>query len=109
MRRRPPRSTRTYTLFPYTTLFRSLLLLVEHAQLAAVRLDRFDQALVRFARILAAQCDLRVEAVRGLARTGVRAHGAGLVALDDDAGLELLTHHPSQRKTRRMEIGRAQV
>src|SRR3546814_9910631 len=24
MRRRPPRSTRTYTLFPYTTLFRSL-------------------------------------------------------------------------------------
>src|SRR3546814_12235100 len=26
MIRRPPRSTRTYTLFPYTTLFRSLLL-----------------------------------------------------------------------------------
>src|SRR3546814_3170463 len=25
MIRRPPRSTRTYTLFPYTTLFRSLL------------------------------------------------------------------------------------
>src|SRR3546814_1650092 len=25
MLRRPPRSTRTYTLFPYTTLFRSLL------------------------------------------------------------------------------------
>src|SRR3546814_10095566 len=25
MNRRPPRSTRTYTLFPYTTLFRSLL------------------------------------------------------------------------------------
>src|SRR3546814_14433671 len=24
MRRRPPRSTRTYTLFPYTTLFRAL-------------------------------------------------------------------------------------
>src|SRR3546814_18282175 len=28
MIRRPPRSTRTDTLFPYTTLFRSLLLLV---------------------------------------------------------------------------------
>src|SRR3546814_12635900 len=25
MMRRPPRSTRTYTLFPYTTLFRSLI------------------------------------------------------------------------------------
>src|SRR3546814_14577271 len=24
MKRRPPRSTRTYTLFPYTTLFRSI-------------------------------------------------------------------------------------
>src|SRR3546814_1382755 len=30
MRRRPPRSTRTDTLFPYTTLFRSV-----HAQLGA--------------------------------------------------------------------------
>src|SRR3546814_11421820 len=27
MIRRPPRSTRTYTLFPYTTLFRSLILI----------------------------------------------------------------------------------
>src|SRR3546814_16839940 len=27
MRRRPPRSTRTYTLFPYTTLFRSAYLM----------------------------------------------------------------------------------
>src|SRR3546814_2541581 len=36
MRRRPPRSTRTDTLFPYTTLFRSLgevvATVVEHAQ-----------------------------------------------------------------------------
>src|SRR3546814_2914985 len=30
MRRRPPRSTRTDTLFPYTTLFRSVLLAVVH-------------------------------------------------------------------------------
>src|SRR3546814_11400862 len=31
MIRRPPRSTRTYTLFPYTTLFRSdLYLLLDH-------------------------------------------------------------------------------
>src|SRR3546814_10773159 len=32
MIRRPPRSTRTYTLFPYTTLFRSL----HHRQLRSV-------------------------------------------------------------------------
>src|SRR3546814_13456103 len=30
MIRRPPRSTRTYTLFPYTTLFRSLTLAAGH-------------------------------------------------------------------------------
>src|SRR3546814_15299174 len=32
MIRRPPRSTRTYTLFPYTTLFRSHLLVQEMVQ-----------------------------------------------------------------------------
>src|SRR3546814_18655075 len=32
MIRRPPRSTRTDTLFPYTTLFRSLILKVERRQ-----------------------------------------------------------------------------
>src|SRR3546814_17033128 len=37
MIRRPPRSTRTDTLFPYTTLFRSLL-----ATLAKVKANEFD-------------------------------------------------------------------
>src|SRR3546814_2256733 len=35
MRRRPPRSTRTDTLFPYTTLFRSLLMAAAAAPAAA--------------------------------------------------------------------------
>src|SRR3546814_15737861 len=35
MRRRPPRSTRTDTLFPYTTLFRSRGYVVEHRVLVA--------------------------------------------------------------------------
>src|SRR3546814_3031390 len=38
MRRRPPRSTRTDTLFPYTTLFRS----AHHEQLAVGR-ERFPE------------------------------------------------------------------
>src|SRR3546814_10699472 len=38
MIRRPPRSTRTDTLFPYTTLFRSLTMLVW----ALIRGERFD-------------------------------------------------------------------
>src|SRR3546814_3164086 len=36
MRRRPPRSTRTYTLFPYTTLFRSRI----HASVAQLAEQR---------------------------------------------------------------------
>src|SRR3546814_10862944 len=35
MIRRPPRSTRTYTLVPYTTLFRSQRPLVQHRSVAA--------------------------------------------------------------------------
>src|SRR3546814_3479179 len=36
MLRRPPRSTRTYTLFPYTTLFRSAQLVLQRRQVVAV-------------------------------------------------------------------------
>src|SRR3546814_1214151 len=39
MRRRPPRSTRTDTLFPYTTLFRSLLHFGGEFESATVRSD----------------------------------------------------------------------
>src|SRR3546814_3157885 len=51
MIRRPPRSTRTDTLFPYTTLFRSLKRVLSHDGLAArpavedfERLDREQEA-----------------------------------------------------------------
>src|SRR3546814_14220723 len=39
MIRRPPRSTRTDTLFPYTTLFRSILGLVDRLGIGADHLD----------------------------------------------------------------------
>src|SRR3546814_1528816 len=42
MIRRPPRSTRTDTLFPYTTLFRSVRLLGVHAK-AHGHVDGFDE------------------------------------------------------------------
>src|SRR3546814_21202686 len=42
MIRRPPRSTRTDTLFPYTTLFRSVHWL-QHGLERMVRLDRHDR------------------------------------------------------------------
>src|SRR3546814_3616466 len=46
MIRRPPRSTRTDTLFPYTTLFRSFEREGDHIVCAFVR-EGFDQHLVR--------------------------------------------------------------
>src|SRR3546814_11804928 len=49
MSRRPPRSTRTYTLFPYTTLFRSLDLIVADAKMPfrVFRRCLVDQARLR--------------------------------------------------------------
>src|SRR3546814_6562902 len=51
MRRRPPRSTRTDTLFPYTTLFRSHR--VEHAQFRRAQRLFLDGASVFEQRVIA--------------------------------------------------------
>src|SRR3546814_2293917 len=50
MLRRPPRSTRTDTLFPYTTLFRSRRGASELEDRFAIRLDRLTQAIGRVDR-----------------------------------------------------------
>src|SRR3546814_18966766 len=42
MIRRPPRSTRTYTLFPYTTPFRSPYTLVQRTRGSKLVFDRYD-------------------------------------------------------------------
>src|SRR3546814_7566954 len=74
MRRRPPRSTRTDTLFPYTTLFRS---------------DR--PAMVARSRAVAAQLNKGVTGL--LKKNGVkvftghaRLHGGGAVAVTGEGG-----------------------
>src|SRR3546814_9788961 len=62
MIRRPPRSTRTDTLFPYTTLFRSL---VEpfrrHSALARLRLATFESHLKHLRRVALRLFRLRSE------------------------------------------------
>src|SRR3546814_2235519 len=45
MIRRPPRSTRTDTLFPYTTLFRSIV--THHQHRAGIIVERLHQRLAR--------------------------------------------------------------
>src|SRR3546814_15145542 len=91
--RRPPRSTRTYTLFPYTTLFRSALRVgrriaihhhrngeaAHHAGLADVRLDGFGDLVVDGfldARGLALAAGAGIELGQGI----------GQVVADGDAG-----------------------
>src|SRR3546814_11708096 len=65
MIRRPPRSTRTDTLFPYTTLFRSV---------AADQMERVIGQLVNFATIVGGRLSLEPEhvAVRGVIDDAVR-------------------------------------
>src|SRR3546814_682604 len=57
MKRRPPRSTRTDTLFPYTTLFRSFYLALYWAQALAAQSDDSDLAaqVAPLAKLLAEQ------------------------------------------------------
>src|SRR3546814_9511302 len=82
---RPPRSTRTDTRFPYTTLFRS------PGVLRRLRHDRADHDLVRHAAL--------ARRGRGAARRGAADGAVGLLADDAvDAG-----HHPAADRGRRSE------
>src|SRR3546814_9022092 len=100
MIRRPPRSTRTYTLFPYTTLFRSLLLVgAGDAELALVELDVLDRGLHEVRCDLAALLDDLVAGLGdGRAADGQRARAVGAHAHGDRAGvavhdLDVLDRH----------------
>src|SRR3546814_12481487 len=63
MLRRPPRSKRTDTLFPYTTLFRSLgfYCIVNHGVPQALIDDSFDQVAALFALPLETKMKYRVD------------------------------------------------
>src|SRR3546814_6114523 len=95
MIRRPPRSTRTDTLFPYTTLFRSLL----------ERLVELEDALGEFGRLVAVEQGLafleiadrvrrRIEAQRQFLRVGAqpREH----VRIAADIGRDRSEEHTSE-------------
>src|SRR3546814_499175 len=103
MRRRPPRSTRTDTLFPYTTLFRSASLLEDVLDVAADLQASFFEvttaaAFLAFTRIPADDCIIEVglggrldatniippPAACGIASLGID-HEAFLLAPEDGA------------------------
>src|SRR3546814_1163848 len=88
MIRRPPRSTRTDTLFPYTTLFRSILLPNPNAQardyIGGLNLTEAEFRLIK--------TDLSPESRRFLVKQG---HDSVVVELDL-AGLDRSEDHTSE-------------
>src|SRR3546814_14049430 len=77
MIRRPPRSTRTDTLFPYTTLFRSQRVAGESVGLGVVR-EGGPGGLRSHDRVLSDRVERALPGVRRLAR-GARAAGSRYV------------------------------
>src|SRR3546814_1861731 len=94
MIRRPPRSTRTDTLFPYTTLFRSFDAIGQHVVTAAPQ--TFDA--MHHDGIAAGTFDLR-------------AHGDQAVRQIDDLGLlrGVLDHRGDRKSTRRTPVTNAHL
>src|SRR3546814_12543568 len=115
MIRRPPRSTRTDTLFPYTTLFRSrhgkgpakpsdVALEAERARLEKVERDR---ALERERKIQARQVELRAQARQIIQAKQDPGAGASDYRFDADAPIRRLPASNDQtRQQNRRAAGR---
>src|SRR3546814_15565976 len=105
MIRRPPRSTRTDTLFPYTTLFRSQMLRRHHVIGAAIGLARDDRNLGdrRFG--------ISEEQFRAMLDDAVKfLRGAGQKARDvdegDDRNLERVAEAAEARRSEERRVGK---
>src|SRR3546814_11760234 len=98
MIRRPPRSTRTDTLFPYTTLFRSWLVAkIERAE--AVADDETLDGLIKASdAVMVARGDL-----------GVEIGDAELVGIQKKIILHARRHNKAVIVATQMKIGRAHV
>src|SRR3546814_2408949 len=106
MIRRPPRSTRTDTLFPYTTLFRSGLVagsdqLLELPVFLAMRLGVADHALDLVVRQAGTGLDLDLLLLAGI--LVLARH------VDDAVGVDVERHLHLRHAARRGELGKAHV
>src|SRR3546814_6542141 len=71
MIRRPPRSTRTDTLFPYTTLFRSRLLLTGYSDLNAIIASINEGEIFRFINKPWINAELRAIVAQAVSAAGI--------------------------------------
>src|SRR3546814_14167174 len=97
MIRRPPRSTRTDTLFPYTTLFRSLRLVPQmrrHIGLAHLRAlpQHFFAEIAELLDAFGKDARLTAICVAGVGGTGDRSSAFGIGQRDVDAAGEVVEH-----------------
>src|SRR3546814_8647209 len=106
MIRRPPRSTRTDTLFPYTTLFRSSGIwsvkpLHSEADVKALKIRTYDATSKSvFERVGAQSVQMPYSALA--AKLAAGEVNAVLTSGDGGAGRSLWTHLPKDRKSTRL-------
>src|SRR3546814_12700600 len=100
MIRRPPRSTRTDTLFPYTTLFRSCVEL-KLAPSSAKGSDRHDLGELKL------MIELRADAATVIAVIVLQARTAVIAVLHSAVGNGLHRYRAGLSRGREGEIGRA--
>src|SRR3546814_5444820 len=107
MIRRPPRSTRTDTLFPYTTLFRSPVMLEMAMKGKRTNLGNADCGIARSLEVVGDWWSLLIarEAFKGRERFGEFQKAIGLAKNILSARLKKLVEHDIFR----IEIGRAHV
>src|SRR3546814_17377117 len=101
MIRRPPRSTRTDTLFPYTTLFRSAFaarILLARAAVRSLDIQYYiwhgDQPGTLLLEAVGQAADRGVRVRMLLDENGIAGRASDLEALDRHPRLEILLFHP---------------
>src|SRR3546814_4887330 len=105
MIRRPPRSTRTDTLFPYTTLFRSILYICSNQAIAAQNINRLN-VLGRRELALPTRMTLIPLQVRG--DQGLDANKVNFISLTPGTTFDLRST-TGVTQERALQIGRAHV
>src|SRR3546814_20155184 len=105
MIRPPPRSTRTYTLFPYTTLFRSRRHLAEALEAADLHLALAGEGGRH--QFLAVRIVARIQRLAALRQAVQRRHRKEQVPLLDQP--RHLPEEEGHQQRRDVEIGRAHV
>src|SRR3546814_15369512 len=104
MIRRPPRSTRTDTLFPYTTLFRSAHGIPQEAERGSGEELVHDQGMREVSRLAGGLPKPRLPAIRNALRGDLRPGMPRGCHYPDDAGDVARRHAPASAQRERTSV-----